>query len=207
MRVGELGEHPADLARLRGVASAQQASERLALGGHALDLAEGLAYQAPGPQHQPAGHRRIRHDRLAHPGNHEFGVIGIRQHLIDQSPCLRIEQVRDRPVEVSRNTVTDIGLDQSFEPVGGTGTVMERIQGLHERLHGGVRLGVKFLEPPQQPPEVAVLGDGHFGQRHLVAQGLRDGRGIGQPEKTTQGRIGQHPEQVDHAFSRLTGLL
>jgi hypothetical protein len=141
MRVGELGEHPADPAGLRGVTAAQEASERLALRGYALDLAERLAHQAPSPQHQPARHRRIRHDRLAHPGDHELGVIRIGQHLINESLGLRIEQVGNRPVEVSGNTVTDIGLHQSFEPVGRTGAVMEGIQGWHERLHGGVRVG------------------------------------------------------------------
>jgi hypothetical protein len=141
MRVGELGEHSADPAGLGGVTAAQKASQRLALRGYALNLAERLAHQAPSPQHQPARHRRIGHDGLAHPGDHEFGVIRIRQHLIDESLGLRIEQVGNRPVEISGDTVTDIGLDQSFEPVGRTGTVMEGIQGLHERLHGGVRVG------------------------------------------------------------------
>ena len=84
MRVGELGEHPADLAGSRRVVPGQEASERLALRGYALCLAEYLAYQAPSPQGQSAGHRGIRHDRLTHPGNHEVGVTRIGQHLVDE---------------------------------------------------------------------------------------------------------------------------
>jgi hypothetical protein len=54
---------------------------------------------------------------------------------------------------------------------------------------------------------VAVLDDGHFGQCHPVGQGRGGGRGIGQPEETAQGGIGQHPEQVNHAFGGLAVVL
>jgi hypothetical protein len=54
---------------------------------------------------------------------------------------------------------------------------------------------------------VAVLDDGHFGQCHPVGQGGGGRRGIGQPEETAQGGVGQHPEQVNHAFSGLAVVL
>src|SRR5215472_3190819 len=127
MAVGELGEHPADLAGLRRITAAQEASERLTLRGYALYLAKRLAYQAPGPQRQPAGQRRIRHDRLTHPGNHKIGLTRIRQHLVHESLRLRIDEVGDRAVEISRKAVTHVGLDESLEPVGGAGAGMKRI--------------------------------------------------------------------------------
>ena len=199
MRVGEPGEHPADLAALRRVAAGQQAGERLAFGGDPLGLADRLADQAPGPQGQPAGHRGIGRDRLAHPDDHEVGVTGVGQHLVDQGLGARIGEVRDHAVEIGRDTVTHVGLDQAFEPVGGTGPGVEGVQGGHKRPHGGVRVDVQLLEPSQQLPEVAVLGHGHLAQGNLVGQGLRFGRVGGQPEEAAQGRVGQQPQQVDHA--------
>src|SRR5262249_10696926 len=149
MPVSELGEHPADLAGLRRVTAAQGASERLTLRGYALHLAKRLAYQAPGPQRQPAGQRRIRYDRLAHPGYHEIGVTRIRQHLVHESLRLRIDEVRDRAVEISRKAVTHVGLDKSLEPVGGAGAGKGRPEAPHQPLHGVAQAPRRLLQPPR----------------------------------------------------------
>ena len=49
VRVGQRGEHPADLAKLRSRAPGEQPGQRLPLRGHPLRLAERLADEAPRP--------------------------------------------------------------------------------------------------------------------------------------------------------------
>ena len=115
----------------------------------------------------------------------------VRQHLKDERLSLRVKQRRDRPVEIGRDPVAHVRLDQSLQPVGWRRPGVERIHRLHERLHCRARIGLQLLQPPPQLLEVAELGDGHPGQGGLVRQRLGKRRVLRQPEERAQRRISQ----------------
>ena len=67
--------------------------------------------------------------------DHEISVALVGQHLVHQGAGVRIDERRDLSVEISRETIPDVGQDQTFQPVLGLGVRMKFIERSVERLH------------------------------------------------------------------------
>ena len=68
VRLGDPGEHPADLGEVEAVRDPahQHGRQRVPVGDHPLGLRQGLAHQPPRPQREPPAHARIGVDRGTH---------------------------------------------------------------------------------------------------------------------------------------------
>ena len=129
--LGEAGEHPAHLGQVGAAvrhAADEQGGQRVALGGHPLRLAERLADQAAPPQRQPAGQPGVGLDRRPHPVDREGRVAGVLEHPQHEVAGRVVQVGRDLAVEVRRDAVADVGLDQALEPVPRGGALVERLQ-------------------------------------------------------------------------------
>ena len=218
MRIGDAGQHPPDVAELarrsgsflpgdggtgfrgdRGsrAGPGQQAGQRTPVRDDPVRLGERLPDQAPGPQREPSRQVRVGRDRRADPGDHELRVPRVGQNPQHEIAGLRVDQFRDRPVEVRRDPIPHVGLDQALEPVSRGGAGVEGIQRRGERQHRLLRLGAQRRQLVAQQPEVAELGGRHPGQGGLVGERGGERRVLGQPEVGVQFRVGQQAEQVD----------
>ncbi len=228
MCVGEVGQQAPDVAELSGRSGAvlrgdggagfrgargrrarpgQQAGQRTPVRDDSVCLGERLPDQAPGPQREPSRQVRVGRDGRADPGDHELRVPGVSQHPQHEIAGLRVDQFRHRPVEVRRDPVPHIGLDQAFEPVSRGGAGVESIQRRGERQHRLLWLGAQRRQLLAQQPEVAELGGCHPGQGSLVGERGGERRVLGQPEVGVQFRVGQEAEQVDDPLIGVLPLL
>ncbi len=98
-------------------ATGQQDGQRVALGRHPLGLTQRLTHQPPPPERQPTGDAGVSLDRRPHLADDEAGVPGVPEDLDHQLARLVVKQHRDLSVEVGSDPVTDVGLDQTLEPV------------------------------------------------------------------------------------------
>ena len=128
----------------------------------------------------------------------ELGITGVGQGLVDQRPGRLVDIAGHLPVEVGRQPVADIGLDQRFAPGARFGPGVEGLDRGHERRHGLLRVDAKLGDPVHQPSVVA-----HLDRRLLRQRGSQRGaRGhpgvVRHPVEGAQLAVGQHSEQVDH---------
>ena len=89
-----------------------QLGQGVPIGDHVLGLGDRLPQQSAAPQRERPGQPRIGLARLADLAHSECRVTGIAEHLEHQVPGDRIEPLGDLPVEVGRQPVTDVRLDQ-----------------------------------------------------------------------------------------------
>ncbi len=148
---------------------------------------------------------RIRVDGRADPGDHEFGVARVGEHVEYQRPGSRVHQFGHRPVEIGGNAVAHVGLDQPLQPVGRGGAGVEGVQRVHKRQHRLVGLGAHQRDLPAQQPEVAEFRDRHLTQGRLVGERGGQRRVIGKPEESDEFRVGQQAEQVQDTVGRALG--
>ncbi len=110
------------------------------------------------------------------------------------------------PVEVERDAVSHVRLDQRLQPVGRPRLRVPGVQRGHERRHRRVGIGAELAQPVAQEAEVGVLGHGQLTQRGPVGQRGRQGGGVlGHPLVGAELRIGQHAEQIDDSRRLLHG--
>ena len=126
-------------------------------------------------------------------------MAGVAQHPEDQFPGLRIHQLRHRAVEVSRDPIAHVRLDQPFQPVGWGGPGVEGIQRRRERQHRRLRLGAQRRQMLPEQPEMAELGHGHAAQRGLVRERGSQRGVLGQLEERDELAVGEQPEQIQDA--------
>ena len=188
--------------RGRRAGPGQQAGQRTPVRDDPVGLGERLPDQPPGPQREPSRQVRVGGDGPADPGDHELRVPGVGQHPQHEIAGLRVDQFRHRPVEVRRDPVPHIGLDQALEPVSRRGAGVEGIQRRGERQHRLLWLGAQRRQLLAQQPEVAELGGRHPGQGGLVGERGGERGVLGQPEVGVQFRVGQEAEQVDDPLIR-----
>ena len=133
----------------------------------------------------------------AHPVDGERGVTDVAEHLAHQVARGRVEVRRRLAVEVARDAVSHVGLDQALQPVGGRGQVMKRVQRGDIGRHGLLRVDPEVAQVLAQLLEVGELAGGERRQGRPVAQ-VRRHPGVGRhPLEGGQLAVGQRPEQVD----------
>ena len=174
----------------------EQRDESVALGANGLRLGERLPHDPAAPQGEPAGDRRRRLDELAHPLDRELGVTRVGEHLEHQHSGRWIEQLRDLAVEVGRDAVADIRLDQALRPVGRRGLRVKSLKRDDEGRHRLLRGDPHAVEVAFDQPVVAEFGGGKLGERRLVFEGRRHPRVVSEPLEGDQLGVGEDAEQV-----------
>lgn len=139
---------------------------------------------------------RVRLDRGAHLLDGEVAVARVVKHGEHEGTGVRVEPGRDLTVEVAGDRVTDIGLDQAFQPVRRSGLAVEVVERLRERLHRTGRLHLDRRQPVGQPLEVVEFRGRHPRQRRLVTQRRREFRVLGEPLEGRQLPVGKCAQQV-----------
>src|SRR4051794_9788291 len=127
----------------------------------------------------------------------ELRMAGVLEHVEDQRSGLRVDVLRDLSVEVGGEAVADVGLDDALQPVRRCGRVVKGVERRDEGPHGHLRVDAHLLEPLTEHLEVRELGRCHLRQRHLVADGRRPTRVLGQPLERGQLCVRQQREQID----------
>ena len=107
-----------------------------------------------------------------------------------------VEELRDLAVEVGRNAVADVGLDQALGPVAGRGLSMKRLERDDEGRHRLLGADPHAVEVALQQLVVPELGRGQTRERCLVLERRCHPRVVGEPLEGDELGVGQHPEQV-----------
>ena len=124
---------------------------------------------------------------------------------LDQGPGVGVDVGRDLPVEVLRDPVPDVGLDQALEPVVRCGPLVERVDGHDERRDRLLRVGPELLQPRDDLFVVEELGDGEASDLGLVADARRR---LGVRRELAEGAqlaVGQRAQQVDDRGAEVVG--
>jgi hypothetical protein len=124
-------------------------------------------------------------------------VPGVGEDVEDQRTVGIGQERGDLPVEVGRETVPDVGLDQSLQPGAGAGALVEGVERGDERGHRVGRVHAELRQPIGESHVMRDLGCRHPGQRRAAAEGGGEPGVLGQPVEGGQFRVGEHPEQVD----------
>jgi hypothetical protein len=201
VRIGNPGEGTHQLNQVSPGArhpAHQQCDQRLAFGTDGLSLGQRLTDDAPTPQREPTTNRRVGLDCLPHPLNRELGVPSVGEHLKHDGARGRIEQLRDLAVEVRRNPITDVGLNQAFGPVARGGLRMKSLNRDDEGCHRLFGTHSHAFEVVFEQLEVAELGGRQSGQRRFVFESRCHAGVVCEPFEGDQFGIGEHAEQIGH---------
>lgn len=180
--------------------SHQEPRQGFAFGNHVLSLGQCFPDDASTPQRQTSGNRGVGLDGGPHPLDGEFGLAAVVEHLQHQRTGRFGDQGRDFAVEVQRDAIADVGLDDAFEPIGRTCPGVELVDGWGEGCHRRAHAHPLEGEVVAQQGKVAKFCCGQFCQARLVIQvGCLASVGS-EGLKPGELAVGQHSEQVDNGL-------
>ena len=199
MRIGDPGEHASDLGEVQppvGEGAGEQFGQCVPFRGDPLCLAQRLADETPAPQREPPAQSWVRVNRRANARHGEVRMPRVVEHLEHETARVVVHESGDLPVEVRRDAVPHVRLDQALEPVARCGPAVELLERLNERDHRGLRLHAELDQAAAQPLVMMELGDRHRGELAAVLEARRQPGVLGQPFEGGQLPERQHAKQV-----------
>jgi hypothetical protein len=127
----------------------------------------------------------------------EVRLSRVLQGRDDHVAGVGVEVGRDLAVEVRRQAVADVGLDQALVPVARRGVGVEGVDRRLERRHRVEGVGAERPDPLVEPTHVPELQGGHARHLHLVAQRRREPGVVDETLERRQLAVGDHAQKVD----------